>query len=205
MIRAVKINITKIHDRLAEIQDISDAKDISLRTMILGLMDQQKASLPNVGESTLDDLMYCSILPGVAIATKCSRCSTPSQNTQPRWFVNRPDFYVASMVTCYSRLCGRKRAMQIAKDENLRWTPAGSTELKATQTSRPFHNWDQRTPVVARSSSQSGITITSPRRATQIWSSKTNCQRSMVKRISSTFHQTTSTILASGLECVYRL
>lgn len=135
------VDIRKAYDRLAEIQDTPNTKDISLRTMILGLMRQQKASLPNIGQSTLDDLMYCSILPGVAIATKCSRCSTPSQNTQPRWSVNRPDFYAASMVTCYSRLCGGKRAMQIPKDENLRWTPADSRQLKVTQTSRPLRNW----------------------------------------------------------------
>lgn len=119
-----------------------DTKGNSLPTLILELMHQQKACLADICENPLDGLTYCNSLPGTTIEIKCSHCSKALQmDTQPRWSVNRLDHYVANYKRCYSKQCGRQRAMQIPKIENLRWTCAGSASLKATHTSKPFRSW----------------------------------------------------------------
>ena len=135
-------NIVKSYNQLADIERMPYAKDKSLSHMISALMHQQKASLATIRRSQVDGLVYYSILHGAKMELRCSLCSEPSRTDfQPRWSINRPDFYVAYRRVCKSEQCQGKQVQTIPKEQNMRWTVADSEKLQATNSTKPIRNW----------------------------------------------------------------
>ena len=64
-------NMVKSYNQLADVERMPFANDKSLSHMISALMHQQKASLATIRRSQMDDLVYCSILPGAKMELRC--------------------------------------------------------------------------------------------------------------------------------------
>jgi hypothetical protein len=135
-------DIRMLYNQLDATTKVSLVGNLSLSDTILAILKLHEKALERHPHSNLDDLMYCDVKPNDAVEVACNQCQeTLATDTQVRWSVNRPDYYVARQRRCNSTVCQGKQRVAVPKNTDIPFTYGSRSDLVSSITRKPNESW----------------------------------------------------------------
>lgn len=135
-------DIRMLYNQLDATTKLSLIGNLSLSEMILAILKPHDKALKRLPHSALDNLMYCDVKPNDVVEVACNQCQeTLATETQVRWSVNRPDYYVARQRRCNSTVCQGKQRVAVPKNTDLPFTYGSRSDLIGSITRKPNESW----------------------------------------------------------------
>ena len=135
-------DIKTIYDQIGATTKGSLQRESSLSDIILALIKYYAAFLKRLPNSTVDDLVYCSVKPDEVVEVICKHCQQPlGTDTLVRWSINRPRYYVFRHRRCKSPMRQGNLRAAVPKESDILYTFSGRSDLLVTTARKSNESW----------------------------------------------------------------